>query len=192
MAWISPADIQRYNQRRVGYLAKPFRPYDLIECVSHYIEVSVPDEIRANNDIAADEFESRQQYAQQLPYFPDTDTSQHHEFHPNHLDTYYFFRATLDGRYLKISQAFSQLYGYESNEDMLSSVTNLWEQCYADTEHQGQWSVCLQTPNKLKTLTAKILTKQHQAIDVTEHITLIQDRYKRNLFYQGYMRLMSS
>ena len=178
-------------QHRVGYLEKPFKPDKLVKYVNDYINVPSSNEM-PTDDVRVAELEERQQHAQKLCLLPGIALSKDSKSHSNYLDSYYFFRATFDGRYLKISQAFSKLHGYASTEEMLSSVTNLWEQCYGEIGHQSQWNICLQYPNQIQTWSARVRTKQHQILEVVEHISLIQDSYKRNLFYQGYLCLPSS
>ncbi|MEM9216754.1 MAG: response regulator [Cyanobacteria bacterium P01_F01_bin.150] len=182
--------ISSSNQRRVGYLEKPFKPDALIKYVNDYIDVPSSSEI-PTDDRSLAEIKVRQKHAQKLSFLLDKyiSNSKESKHDGKHLDSHFFFRATFDGRYLKISQAFAKLYGYESTETMLASVTNLWQQCYMEVGNQKQWSICLQYPNQIQTWPARIRTKQNQILDVVEHIALVQDSYKRNLFYQGYLCL---
>ena len=181
-------NVQRQHQGRVGYLSKPFKPHTLLKCVNRYLEVCSPGE-PLTDDILTNELNSRQYYAQRLICLPDNYLSKDAEYDNSHAESTCFFRTTLDGRYLRVSQAFAQLCGYDSTEDMISNVTNVWSQVYRDIAHQEQWSICLQYPNEIKTLSAKIQTKQNRILDVVEEISVIQDIYNRNLFYQGHLCL---
>lgn len=181
-------NVHSHNQQRVGYLTKPFKPNSLLKCVNHYLKICSPGEMLTNG-MLTEELQSRQYYAKRLIYSSDDCLSKDEELHGSNTESAYFFRATLDGRYLRVSRAFAQLCGYDSDEDMISTVTNLWSQIYEDKVHQEQWSLCLQYPNKIKTISAKIRTKQNRILDVVERISLIQDSYHRNLFYQGHLRL---
>lgn len=175
-------------QNRVGYLAKPFKPHNLLKCVNRYLKAYSPS-AHLTDDVLVNELTNRQQHAQQLIGLSDSYLAEDIAFHPKDGKATYFFRATLDGRYLRVSQAFAQLCGYDSTEDMISKITNLWEQIYDHSAHQEQWAVCLQSPNKIKTLPAKIRTQQNSVLDVIEKVYLIQDSYNRHLFYQGYISL---
>ncbi|WP_215610771.1 response regulator [Leptothoe spongobia] len=178
-------------QNRVGYLAKPFKPHNLLKCVNRYLKAYSPGDT-LTDDMLVNELKNRQQYAQRLIGLSDSYLAEDIAFHPQDGKATYFFRATLDGRYLRVSQAFAQLCGYDSTEDMISKVTNLWEQIYEHRAHQEQWTLCLQFPDKGRILSAKIKTQQNNVLDVVEQICLIQDSYNRPLFYQGYIRLAPS
>lgn len=182
-------NVQSQSQSRVGYLPKPFKPSSLLKYVSRYLEVWSPTET-LTAEMLTNELESRQRYARRLIYLSDANLSKEFEVHGNDAESTYFFRATLDGRYLRVSQAFSQLCGYSSAEDMIASVTNLWNQVYENSNHQKQWSICLQTPNRIKTLLATVKIQQgNSTVDVIEKVCFVQDNYNRPLFYQGYMTM---
>ncbi len=180
--------VPSHSQRQVGYLSKPFKPHSLLKYVNRYLEVCSPSETLTDETLT-NELRSRQHYAQKLIYLSDDHLFKDTEFYSSAIEPTYFFRTTLDGRYLRVSQAFAQLCGYDSAEDMISNVTNVWEQIYDGATHQKQWSICLQYPNERKTLSAKIKTKQNQNLNITERISLFQDSYNRNLFYEGYIYL---
>lgn len=180
-------NVQTHTQNRIGYLAKPFKPNNLLKCVNRYLEVFSPDQTLSNSALSH-ELSNRQQHAQRLICLSDDPISKDFDFYNGDSESAYFFRATLDGRYLRVSQAFAQRCGYDSAEDMISSVTNVWHQVYQPPNHQEQWSVCLQNPNRVRTLSTTIKTNNDGVtMNVLEKVCLIQDSYSRPLFYQGYM-----
>lgn len=180
------SSIHNPSKSQVGYLTKPFKPQNLLDHVNRHLKLCLSSK-PLTEDVLTTELKSRQQYAQESLW---EHISQNAEQRDSNAGSDYFFRATLDGRYLRVSQSFAQLHGYDSAETMISSVTNLWQQIYPHTGHQEQWIACCQCPNQIKRFITKIKTKNNQILNVVEEISLIQDRYARNLFYQGYIRLI--
>lgn len=181
-------EILSQYKRRVGYLTKPFKPQGLLKCVHRYLKVRAPGHT-FSDDVLADELASRQHYAAHLLCLSKQYPAREMGLCDESIENNYFFRTTLDGRYLRVSQRLAELHGYRSSEEMIANVTNVWQQIYDDTAHQEQWSICLQSPNTAKSLSTKIKTKHSKRLNVTEKISLVQDNYHRNLFYEGYLCL---
>ncbi|MFK8186306.1 MAG: response regulator [Phormidesmis sp.] len=179
--------VKNQHQHRVGYLSKPFKPHSLLNCVSRYLQSNSNSDALTNSMVSG-EIKNRQRYAQQLP---SSFIENHHDhdylYEPPDTASPYFFRATLDGRYLRVSEAFAQLCGYDSSEDIISSVTNLWEQIYKNAAYKEQWRLCLQYPNQFRVFSTTVRTPKNPTLEIVEKISLIQDSYNHNLFYHGYI-----
>ena len=46
------------------------------------------------------------------------------------------FQSSMDGRFLKVNPAMARIYGYDSPEDMLASITNIEKQIYVDPKER--------------------------------------------------------
>lgn len=161
-------------------LAKPFKPRDLVEAVQAHLSVEVGD--RSSDQLSTSGLEERLYQALKLssPFGCMAQDA--------YLDSaIYFFRTTLDGRYLRVSPSFAHLCGYENSEEMIFQILNLWEQVYIEPDYQAQWAQCLQHPNQFRTLTAQIKTRQGNLLDVTERICVVEDAHRNLLFYQGHL-----
>ncbi|MEO0704789.1 MAG: response regulator [Cyanobacteria bacterium J06649_5] len=171
--------------RSAGYLAKPFRAQALLECV-HKTLKRVPakplpktkmqgpksvEGLMLHNVLSA-----RRTQAEQLPSCliensPATG----------------FFRATLDGSYLRISPGLALLCGYPSAEEMMTATKNVWSHVVDPIAFQLRWADCLQSPAQVQTLFVQIQTPQERVLDMVEKIQVVRDEHGHCLFYQGCM-----
>ncbi|MEL6814592.1 MAG: response regulator [Cyanobacteria bacterium J06598_3] len=161
------------------YLPKPFKPSDLLKRISRHLEAPLP-----SGRSFSSEWVNRQRQAHQL-FSPDS--SQGDGTARLALDSTCFFRVTLEGRYLRVSQEFARVCGYGSAAEMMATVNNVWPQVYAHPSHQQQWQAHLQAPNQPKTSPAQLVTKQKTIVAVAETICVVQDKYDHCLFYQGWI-----
>ena len=170
----------------VSYLQKPFKPDILLERVKQVIG-DAPKTSTSFKDKEV-ELSQRKHEASVLLSQCLEDTNQLDPSSANDSNLSHFFRATLDGRYLRVGSALARLCGYQSSIDMVSKVTNLWSQIYQQADSQEQWSVCLQYPNQPQVIPAKIKTQSNMVLDVVDKICIVQDPYNNRLFYEGYVR----
>ena len=171
----------------ICHLPKPFRPDDLVSTVRDFLKV---DTSKTSFPITSSTLKLEKRREQALKIL----VQDHELFRIDNslssvVDFTYFFRATLDGRYLRVSQSFARLCGYPSTEAMISQVSNLWHQIYHDTAHQKHWGLCLQEPNQFQLLATRLKTLESELLDVVEQVCLVQDEYHHALFYEGYLKI---
>ena len=132
------------------YIQKPFKPEHLIQQIKAHLATSLATKPSDSHPHGAgighhevdQELSDRRQKAQQLyPHIPvseepATESSTVNSAVPSQQ---YFFRATLEGRYLRVDPIFAQLCQYASAEAMMSQITNVWDQLYHSMAVQPQW-----------------------------------------------------
>ena len=50
------------------------------------------------------------------------------------------FQATFEGRFITANPALARIFGYESPDDLISSITDIGQQIYADSVDRERWS----------------------------------------------------
>lgn len=190
--------IPQERARSAGYLAKPFRAQALLECVhrtlksppakplsktkkmqgikSVYGAKSMQAGKRAEGLRLHTVLSARRTQAEQLPSFLLEDSP-----------ATGFFRATLDGSYLRISPGLALLCGYPSAEEMMAATKNVWSHVVDPISFQVQWADCLQSLGQVQTLFIQIQTPQERVLDRVEKIQVVRDEHGHCLFYQGCM-----
>lgn len=99
------------------------------------------------------------------------------------------FQVTLDGRYLRVNTRLAQLCGYPSISEMISEITNVWDQIYCNPHHRMEWNRCITYPNQVIQFTTQICDRKGNFRRVVEHIKGIEDDYQNFLLYEGSMKL---
>jgi len=60
------------------------------------------------------------------------------------------FQSTPDGRLLSVNPSLARMFGYASPEDLITNITNLGEQAYADQEDRHRLLKLLETHNRIE------------------------------------------
>ena len=178
-----PIEVKLRAYERLSYLAKPFKPEKMLELVEQHLQNSSQPYQTSSLEV---ELRSRQEKAKQLSLLCTPQASSGKT--SKGLDVgRYFFRATLDGRYLRVSSALAELCGYNSSEAMIAQVKNLWEEIYGSSNHRERWNTCRQYPNQDRISPIRIRNSYNGFSEAVENICLVQDNYQQPLFFQGFL-----
>ena len=95
------------------------------------------------------------------------------------------FQSTPDGRFVSVNPAMARMYGYESPEDMLRSVTDISAQLYVDSHLRD--SVRSRLANGEKILGFEFLEyrKDRSTLWISMNIQAIRDTDENILYYEG-------
>lgn len=95
------------------------------------------------------------------------------------------FQTTLDGRYLDANQALAQLYGYPSREDLLSALTDIGSQLYADPGRREDFLQAMHAHGVLHDFEARIRRRDGSIIWISENCRVVRDSGGTPLYYEG-------
>jgi PAS domain S-box-containing protein len=94
------------------------------------------------------------------------------------------FRTTPDGRYLSINPAGAKMYGYESEEEMIQSITNMAHQIYVHPEDRNRLQELLDISGFVETFESQHYTKDGSTIWVSINVRVIRDNVGNMLYYE--------
>jgi PAS domain S-box-containing protein len=95
------------------------------------------------------------------------------------------FQTTPDGRYLSANPALSRMYGFESPQELLASLTNFDQETYVDPTHRANCRSLLQENGVLKEFEAQIYRKDGRKIWTSTNAQTVLDVRGQPVAYQG-------
>lgn len=97
------------------------------------------------------------------------------------------FQTTPEGGYVTANPAHARMLGYDSPEELISSVTDIGRQTYTDPAQRAEVKRLLTENGYIKDHPVQLTRKDGKTIWVTIDASTIRDQDGKDLFYQGYM-----
>lgn len=98
------------------------------------------------------------------------------------------FQTSVQGEYIRLNPALARIYGYDSPEDLMNSVTNIGEQLYLQPGRREGIKTYLQQHGEVFGAESRIRRKDGSKIWISENIRVVQDDRGRPLYYEGTVR----
>lgn len=95
------------------------------------------------------------------------------------------FQSTPDGGYLSANPALAKLYGYDSPEELISSVKNISEQLYVDPERRLEFIAAMEADHAVSGFESLVRRKDGQKIWVSENVRAVRDAKGVLMYYEG-------
>jgi PAS domain S-box-containing protein len=95
------------------------------------------------------------------------------------------FQSTDDGRFLNVNPAMAHIYGYDSPEDMLTSVKDIGSQIYVDTEERNEVRKRLSSGERLTGYETLDYRKDGTSFWASMSAQAIKDNEDNILYYEG-------
>jgi adenylate cyclase len=98
------------------------------------------------------------------------------------------FRTTSEGTYLRANPALAQIYGYESADELINSVTSIGEQLYLQPGRREGIKTYLQQHGEVLGAESRVRRKDGSKIWISENLRAIHDRHGNLKYYEGTVR----
>ncbi|MEO8340189.1 MAG: PAS domain S-box protein [Nitrospirota bacterium] len=85
------------------------------------------------------------------------------------------FQTSLEGKYLDVNPALARIYGYNSPEDMISTITNIATQLYVDPDRRNEFIRLIQNQEALTGFESLVHQKDGRTILVSENVRTMRD-----------------
>jgi len=95
------------------------------------------------------------------------------------------YQSTLDGRYLTVNPALASMFGYDSPEEMIASVTDIGAQLYDDPEDRRRAMEILTVSDRLERFEARFRRRDGAAIWTLINSRSVRDADGQILFIEG-------
>ncbi len=95
------------------------------------------------------------------------------------------FQSSLDGRFISVNQAMARILGYDSPDELISSITDIRKQFYVDPEFRNKLNNILHKKDKVSNMEIQYQRKDGSAFWGTESVRAVRDKNGELLYYEG-------
>jgi len=95
------------------------------------------------------------------------------------------FQESPEGRYLSVNPSLARIYGYESPEDLMGSVTDIARERYVDPGRREELKRLIEEHGVLEGFEAQMRRKDGGTVWVSEHVRAVRDRSGKVVYYEG-------
>jgi len=95
------------------------------------------------------------------------------------------FQSSPEGRFISVNPALAKIYGYDSPEEMLKSITNIGEQLYVDPEKRAEFRSLFVTRDTVKDFEYRCYCKDGSIIWTQIDARAVRDNDGNVLYYEG-------
>ena len=95
------------------------------------------------------------------------------------------FQSSPEGYFINVNPALAKMYGYESPEEMLASITDISKQIYVDPEKRAEFKQLLFQEGILKNFEYRCYCKDGSIIWTEIDARIVQDNNGKILYYEG-------
>lgn len=95
------------------------------------------------------------------------------------------FQTTLDGKYVAVNPALAHMYGYDSPEDMIATITDIASQLYVDPGRRDEFICLMQEQEELTGFEALVYRKDGSVIWISENVRAVRDPSGVLVGYEG-------
>ncbi|MBW4580560.1 MAG: EAL domain-containing protein [Tildeniella nuda ZEHNDER 1965/U140] len=95
------------------------------------------------------------------------------------------FQTTPDGRYLTANPMLAKIYGYDSPQELTTSLIDIRHQLYVDPQRRDEFSRLLQAQDAVLDFESQVYRKDGSIIWISEHARAMRDSHGCLLGYEG-------
>ena len=97
------------------------------------------------------------------------------------------FQSTLDGRFLKVNPAMARIYGYDSPDDMVKSITDISKQIHVGEESRNKFLEEISTHGQVKGFEARNFRKDRSIIWTRTNARTVRNNKGEVLYFEGFL-----
>jgi PAS domain S-box-containing protein len=95
------------------------------------------------------------------------------------------FQTTLDGKYVAVNPALARMYGYDSPDDMIATITDIASQLYVDPRHRDEFIQLMRSQEEVTGFEALVYRKDGSFIWISENVRTRRDQAGVLVGYEG-------
>jgi PAS domain S-box-containing protein len=97
------------------------------------------------------------------------------------------YQSTPDGRYLAVNAALARMYGYESPEEMMSQVSDIQSQIYADPAFRKRFKEQIESAGVVRALEYQVRRRDGSTIWICESARVVRGADGTVRYYEGFI-----
>jgi len=98
------------------------------------------------------------------------------------------FQSTPEGRFISVNPAMARIYGYDSPQEMIESVTDIGRQLYLDPAERELFTGPLQTRGAIEDFERKNYRKDGSILWTSTSARVVRDAEGNVLYYEGFLQ----
>ena len=95
------------------------------------------------------------------------------------------YQTTPSGRYISANLALAKIYGYDSLEELITSLQNIQHQLYVEPHRRQEFIEAMETNNAVLGFEAQVYRKDGKIIWISENARAVRDSKEKLLYYEG-------
>jgi PAS domain S-box-containing protein len=95
------------------------------------------------------------------------------------------YQSTVDGKFIMANPSMSRIFGYDSPEDIIHTVTDIGTQVYADPDERKKMAQILLAEGHVEDFELQVLTKKKETIRVSANIRIVKDDQGAISYFEG-------
>jgi PAS domain S-box-containing protein len=95
------------------------------------------------------------------------------------------FQSTPDGHYLSVNPALARIYGYETPEALINSLTDIGGQLYVNPSRRAEFARLMQEHSTVSGFESQVYRRDGQIFWITETARTVRDASGALLYYEG-------
>jgi adenylate cyclase len=175
------------------YLAKPWQQEDLkltvTEALNSYIQEKKIADQNAQLQLANQQLAALNSQQAELIAELNKAERKYRGIFENALEG--IFQTTSDGRYISANRALAQIYGYDSPEELMASLTNI-DRLYVEPHCRTEFIKLMQLDGEVSDFESRVYRKDGSIIWISESARTICDAGGVVSYYQGFVEDITS
>ena len=102
------------------------------------------------------------------------------------------FQSTSDGRYISANRALAQIYGYNSPEELMVTLTNVEHQLYVEPHSRTEFMKLMQLEGEVSNFESMVYRKDGSIIWISESARTVCNADGSLCYYQGFVEDITS
>ncbi|MCT7990832.1 PAS domain S-box protein [Laspinema olomoucense] len=95
------------------------------------------------------------------------------------------FQSSPEGRFITVNPALAKIYGYDSPNEMIESITNIGGQLYVDAEKRSEFKELAKQQGAVKNFQYRSYCKDGRIIWIQIDARIVKDSSGKTLYYEG-------
>ncbi|MGI0495052.1 ATP-binding protein [Alkalinema pantanalense CENA528] len=168
--------LRAFESGAVDYLAQPIQQEEVLARIAYHLKVS--------NRIRRLTAETR--HCHQALQQSQEEENTYRALFEQSVDG--MFQSSLEGCYLRVNLAMARLYGYDSPEELLETVTSIQDQLYVQADRRKELMAYMSVHDTVTEFESQVYCKNGRRIWISEDIRAVRDEAGQLLFYEGIVR----
>jgi len=172
--------VKAFGMGAADYITKPFQFPEVLARIEHQLTLRLlQQELVARNSQLIKEIKDRQQAEDSLR----KTEAKYRSIFENAIAG--IFQASPDGHYISVNPALARIFGYDSPEDLIQSVSDISKQVYVQPHRRAELSAYLQMYGAISDSESQVYRKDGTIIWISENIRLIKGEGDVPTYYEG-------